>query len=535
MTQERDLDVQAQEILNGLKTLGELLEKPVARDALDLNKNATTSGRYEILGRLRKSLRQYLERGGDLFYVGLLGHFSAGKSSTINSLLGAWQGKHERSTGLNPTDTTITLITQENNGSSLLGIIREGHVTIRFQAVENPILDTLVLVDTPGTGDPQLLQEIARDFLPICDVILFLFSAASPLDKADLPLLSELHNRLQFIPIHFVITRADELRKDVSQPLTDQNLDEAKKTHFLGEVVSRVNALLKPFVYTSEQFILVDNKSGYNVEILKSLLASRFNSSGAHARISMHGNKLHYYRSGAKELRNFFAQFLEAKLTELNKIVAAAGRNIQRYNEIVRISNSNLTKAWLDQIALINAARTRATEKLKLPEQPPADYSAFVPVNRKQAEVLEDLVREARFAASSISARMNSVLLPSLQEQLRKAEAAIAEAGLDKLEATSHGIGNITIAFDLDDLESVPHFMLARKYGDLRSSQFDALQDAAADLRKSAREVDELLQGHAPFAEFEKIIGAAQGSLTGDLNQFPEYRALPRRCVFAYD
>ena len=74
MTQERDLDVQAQEILEGLKTLGELLEKPVASDALDLNKNAVTSGRYEILGRLRKSLRQYLERGGDLFYVGLLGH-----------------------------------------------------------------------------------------------------------------------------------------------------------------------------------------------------------------------------------------------------------------------------------------------------------------------------------------------------------------------------------------------------------------------------------------------------------------------------
>jgi len=534
MTQERDLDVQAQEILKGLKTLGELLEKPVVREALDLNKNATTSGRYEILGRLTKSLRQYLERGGDLFYVGLLGHFSAGKSSTINSLLGSWQSKHERSTGLNPTDTTITLITQEKNGSSLLGIIREGHVTIRSQAVENPILDGLVLVDTPGTGDPQLLQEIARDFLPICDVILFLFSAASPLDKADMPLLSELHSRLQFIPIHFVITRADELRKDASQPLTDQNLDEAKRVRFLGEVVTRVNALLKPAVYSSEQFILVDNKSGYNIEVLKNLLNSRFNSSGAQARISMHGNKLHYYRSAAKELRSFFAQFLEAKLAELNKIVAAAGRNIQRYNEIVRISNSNLTKAWLDQIALINSARTRATERLKLPEQPPADYSGFAPVARKQTEISEELTREAKFAANSISARMNSVLLPSLQEQFRKAEAAISEAGLDKLGATSHGIANITISFDLGDLESVPAFMLTRKYNDLSSSQADALQDAAADLRRATRDIDELLQGHAPFAEFEKIIGAAQLSLTGDLNQFFQNVELYRGGVFSH-
>ena len=404
-----------------------------------------------------------------LAYSGTL----AGKSSTINSLLGAWQSKHERSTGLNPTDTTITLISQEKNSNSLLGIIREGHVTIRFQAVENPILDSLVLVDTPGTGDPQLLQEIARDFLPICDVILFLFSAASPLDKADLPLLSELHSRLQFIPIHFVITRADELRKDASQPLTDENLDEAKKVRFLGEVTGRVNALLKPAVYSSEQFILVDNKSGFNIQALKTLLGSRFNASGAQARISMHGNKLHYYRSGAKELRNFFALFLEAKLTELNKIVVAAGRNIQRYNDIVRISNSNLTKAWLDQIALINAARTRATEKLKLPDQPPAEYSAFGPVTRKQAEVSEDLAREARYAANTISSRMKSVLLPRLQEEFRKAETAITEVGIEKLEATSHGIGNITIQFDFDDVDSVPHFMLTRKYSDLCSNQAD--------------------------------------------------------------
>jgi hypothetical protein len=35
----------------------------------------------------------------------------------------------------------------------------------------------------PGTGDPELLQEIARDFLPICDGILFLFSSASLLDR----------------------------------------------------------------------------------------------------------------------------------------------------------------------------------------------------------------------------------------------------------------------------------------------------------------------------------------------------------------
>src|SRR5882724_3252848 len=194
----REIDAQAKAILQGLKTIGELLEIPMARESLDVSKNAKTSTFYEVLRRLRQSLQQYLERNGDLFYVGLLGHFLSGKSSTINSLLDIWKTKDERATDLHPTDTTITLITQEKNSSSLLGIVREGHVTIRLQAIEHPLLESLVVVDTPGTGDPSLIEEIARDFLPICDVILFLFPATSPLDQTDIPLLVELHKRLPF-------------------------------------------------------------------------------------------------------------------------------------------------------------------------------------------------------------------------------------------------------------------------------------------------------------------------------------------------
>src|SRR5438105_2366244 len=131
MSEALAIDDQAKAILQGLKTLGELLEMPIARDALDVSKNAKTAKYYEILKRLRRSLQQYLERNGDLFYVGFLGHFSAGKSSTINSLLNSWKTKDERITDLHPTDTTITLKTKQKNSPSLLGIVREGHVTIR--------------------------------------------------------------------------------------------------------------------------------------------------------------------------------------------------------------------------------------------------------------------------------------------------------------------------------------------------------------------------------------------------------------------
>lgn len=182
-----DVDVQASKILAGLRELADLLEEPETGEALDLAKNARTTEQYNILRRLKQSLTQYLERDGDLFYVGLIGHFSSGKSSTINSILSAWGTDRERQTDLNPTDTTITLITADRNSKSLLGVIREGHVTIRHESVDNPLLEKVVIADTPGSGDTQFVEEVARDFLPICDVILFFFSATSPLDKTDLP------------------------------------------------------------------------------------------------------------------------------------------------------------------------------------------------------------------------------------------------------------------------------------------------------------------------------------------------------------
>ncbi len=248
MAQEQEVDVRAQGILKGLSELRALTEEPITRHALDLTNNARTAHQHDILNRTHRSLTQYLKLEGDLFYIGLLGHFSTGKSSTINSVLNTWETEDERPTDLNPTDDTISLITRPTNERYLLGVIREGTVTIRSKPIDNPLLDSIVFVDTPGTGDPELVEEIARDFLPICDVILFFFSAASPLDTNDMPLLEELHKRLQFVPVHFIVTRADELRRDIFAPASEENIDSAKRARFFDDVfriVPSANTLVR--------------------------------------------------------------------------------------------------------------------------------------------------------------------------------------------------------------------------------------------------------------------------------------------------
>jgi len=396
-----DNDVQARSISSGLLKLQELLETPVAASALELGKNAETTQEYDILKRLHKSLTQYLERDGSLFYVGVLGHFSAGKSSTINSLLETWSSEHERVTDQNPTDTIITLITKEENVPSLLGVAREGHVTIRLDTVDRPLLNEIVLVDTPGTGDPQFIEEIARDFLPICDLILFVFSAASPLDKSDVPLLTELHSRLPFIPIHFIVTRADEFRSDVAKVVSEDNLDRRKAELFLENVTARVNVLLSPQVYLPTSFSLVDNRTQFRTSQIRDFLSTRCNSSNPQAHVSMHLNKLHFYRSSARALRTFFTNILSRKLAELTTIVSAAKRNIDKYQQLVQISNNSLTKTWMEHAAKINTAAAQALEVVRPLNPLPHSYPGFRSVGLKRSELVRDLSRSAQYNAKS--------------------------------------------------------------------------------------------------------------------------------------
>jgi predicted GTPase len=182
-------------------------------------------------------------------------------------MLELWGTPEERKTDWLPTDKTITLITRASNHPYLLGVIKEGQVTIIHEPIGHRLVDNVVIADTPGHGDPEIVAEIARDFLPICDMILFLIPAASPLDQTDMPLLTELHKRLQFIPIHFVITRANEFKADTRLPVSENNIDAAKRNHFLSGLIQRLNSLTK-HIYTEENFVFVDNLDHYNIHEL---------------------------------------------------------------------------------------------------------------------------------------------------------------------------------------------------------------------------------------------------------------------------
>lgn len=185
-------EIQIDSILAKAKNLKVIIAEPLAKKVLEIELNAKSSKNQELLSRLIRSLDQYVNKYDHLMYLGFVGHYSSGKSSTINNILNLKGTAHERSTGLNPTDKAITLITDESNSNELILMNREsGHVPVRTSLVRHELLNTIVIADTPGSGDPQVVNEMIQDFLPICDYIIYFISAANPVDQADLPLLEQ--------------------------------------------------------------------------------------------------------------------------------------------------------------------------------------------------------------------------------------------------------------------------------------------------------------------------------------------------------
>lgn len=493
-----------------------------------------TLRQQDQLGRLRKSLEQYVERRGDLTYIGLIGHFSAGKSSLINSLLGAWSSQHERQTGLHPTDTVITLLTHHKNAGSLLGVSGGGSVPIRLQTLENDFLLHLVLADSPGTGDPHLIEEMARDFLPICDLILFVFSAASPIDETDLPTLRELHKRLPFIPLLFVVTRADELRLDKQQPLTESNFNEPKAAEFLAETLSRISCLLESSQYTQTHFVLVDNSAQFRIPELKTELLRRADPFSPSSRIAVHGHKIHYYLTSAKELRSFFAEFLNSKPSELRKIVTASEKNIQRYHESVTISNNNLTKSWFERYTALQDIRHKAGEQ-------PAALADLKLTTRELGTVpaaitgaAEAFDRSARNLAERIADHVRLSGFIQVKDEFAKVVKAMKQRkNFDGLTVHSHGLGVIDATWSLDKLDLVPAISLSHRLEDIREATRECVNGVASSARQFINDLSSALNHRVVVEKCETISAGAQESLKKDLDTYFQSVQVDRAGVFS--
>ncbi|MCD8031331.1 MAG: hypothetical protein LUF85_11070 [Bacteroides sp.] len=106
-------DLRSDNLAIGIKKLNTELKNELVENILELTTNPISVENINQLKRIERATNQYRKRTNNLFYVGFLGHFSSGKSSTINSILKLDGTTNEKKTNHNPTDDQITLITSK--------------------------------------------------------------------------------------------------------------------------------------------------------------------------------------------------------------------------------------------------------------------------------------------------------------------------------------------------------------------------------------------------------------------------------------
>jgi hypothetical protein len=227
--------------------------------------------------------------------------------------------------------------------------------------MENDVLEQRVIVDSPGTGDPSVLEEMVRDFLPICDRLIYTFSAAIPLDKTDLPILEKAKKDLPFIPMAFVVTRADEFRQDPLRPLSEDNFDRARADMFVSELIARLANAVKELTITQEDILILDNVTGFNTERLADFVF-RASEPRQDAATVLHVHKIAYYARSAKRIRDFFVAYLKQKMTALDMLLTTARENQSHYQEAVTMANSRLAESWREKNRELMAKPTEETE-----------------------------------------------------------------------------------------------------------------------------------------------------------------------------
>ncbi|MEM7038478.1 MAG: GTPase, partial [Bacteroidota bacterium] len=363
MTEQR-IDTLCAQMMAGLKQLDLLLDQEQIGKALQIHTDPEAVERRKQVKRLHRALSHYNDRDLDLFYIGFLGHFSSGKSSTINSLLRDHPEFVKRKADLNPTDEHITLLTHSDNRNKLLKMGRQGTVSVHPVFFEHDFLRHIVLIDTPGTGDPAIQEEIVRDALPLCDLILYAINMASPFDTSDIPLLSRQQKHLPDIPLQFIATRADEFERVQHKPLRG-NFNENKFLETIAVTAARINETIGEDKFKATDFHPIDNKQAYGIETLHDLIRRHTDTESREGLLQLHGHKVAYFQRQSRELLDFFTHRITGKSVTVGKFLEQAGFNIERYQNKVRVGTDDLEKGWNGAFDKIKATVDGTEGKLR--------------------------------------------------------------------------------------------------------------------------------------------------------------------------
>lgn len=125
-------------------------------------------------------LQSEISRLGDGFFMLVVaGEYNSGKSSLVNALL----GRNVLAEGPTPTTSSVTKLKYSHVSTE--PTIDDLGVLVRGEPV-HVLSNRLQIVDTPGTNAIDRSHEaLTREFLPLCDMVLFVTSADRPFSESE--------------------------------------------------------------------------------------------------------------------------------------------------------------------------------------------------------------------------------------------------------------------------------------------------------------------------------------------------------------
>jgi hypothetical protein len=489
-------------VINTSNELNNLLVNEGAALFVDLEKNVSCKNKIDELTRLIKTLEQYSTKSRSLEYIGFLGHFSSGKSSTTNSLLKTWNTAGQRATDLHPTDDSITLTTHKDNSHKLLGTHRKGDLKVGSQFVNVESLKDRVLVDTPGSGDPGIIEEMVRDFLPICDHIIYVFSATTPLDSNDIPILKKSYDELPFIPLKFIVTRANEFIKDRTSIFSGTNIDSNKVDKFTSELIARLQHILPNKRFVEDDFLFIDNLDKYNIDKLEEYIFNPLEQVK-----DLHSHKIQYFIDNIKGIRNYFKVYTHDQIQSLDKLVQIASSNHNKYKQSFLMGKSDLTENWrniYDEICKKNISLEKKVNQLRKDTQIPSNIEHIPCIKDYKSSVRDgtdmDLDSYAESIVNSIEEMFESIIYAIKTE----AKEIINNSSIEDIEI-----------FSLIDIETPKHKFRNSAMPQYLLSKIESLQDGVvSNLDKYKLSID---------STKNYILSVTKNNLNSNINSEEKY------------
>ena len=323
------------EAVNALDNPDSLSILNIDEDLLD-----SPSTTLEYVGRCRawtqlrniaNSIPDLLNQSDSIALVGFLGHFSSGKSSLINALLGISPEDnpgYRREVGLHPTDTRITLTTHRDHAQSTKS---SAYTAIDAVDVVHgpalPFLEHATLVDTPGLGNDAAEHDAVTRFLHLCHVLVITIDGRRPFaDKdKDFELLDTAFNKLNGVPKILVVTSAEEfLTSRTASFESGWQADQAEV--FWDQAIARLrtdprfrNHLDR---FQGAQRFFVDSKEGFRVEQVRHALLPIVTDDVHRSRIRQAQGR-HVLATAADALR-VLVEYISTRSANLNRLSAEA-------------------------------------------------------------------------------------------------------------------------------------------------------------------------------------------------------------------